>query len=277
MGFGDGAGQALHQRARGVLAIAAKRSGARSRLADLRQEGCLHACFPRTDEAALHAVLLNSSGGVADGDTLRTTLLAEAGASLVVATQAAERVYRARAGAAPARVDVAVRVAAGACVEYLPQETILFDACALERRLRVDVAPDGRYVGVETLIFGRAAAGEVVGTLRLRDRIDLYRDGKHVLHDAVVLQGDVAGLLQRRAIAAGARAVATMFYVAADAGGRLDAVRAALDGVTGGASCRDGALVARIVAADGVRARRAVVTCLAALRDDRPLPRVWSC
>jgi urease accessory protein len=243
----------------------------------LRQEGCLHACFPRTDDDALHAVLLNSSGGMADGDMLRTTLVAEAGASLVVATQAAERVYRARAGAAPARVDVAVRVAAGARVDYLPQETILFDACALERRLRVDVAPGGRYVGVETLIFGRAAAGEVVASLRLRDRIDLYCDGTHVLHDAVLLQGDVAALLQRRAIAAGARAVASVFYVAADAGARVDQVRAALGGVAGGASSRDGTLLARIVAADGAQARRAVVACLAAVRDDRALPRVWTC
>jgi urease accessory protein len=174
-------------------------------------------------------------------------------------------------------VDVTVRVAEGARLEYLPQETILFDASALEQRLRVDVAPGGRYVGVETLIFGRAASGEVVAALRLRDRIDLYCDGKHVLHDAVMLHGDVAGLLQRRAVAAGARAVASVFYAAADAGGRLGAVRAALDGLAGAASCRDGVMVARIVATDGGQARRAVVACLAALRDDRPLPRVWSC
>jgi urease accessory protein len=277
MGVVDGAGLALHQRARGVLAIAARRAGAVTRLADLRQEGCLHACFPHADDGALHAVLLNSSGGVADGDVLRTTLEAETGAWMVVATQAAERVYRARAGAPPARVDVAVRVAAGARVDYLPQETILFDACALERRLRVDVAPGGRYVGVEILIFGRAAAGEMVRTLRLRDRIDLYCDGRLALHDAVRLQGNVAALLQRRAVAGGARAVASVFYVAADAPGRVDAVRAALGGVTGGASCRDGVMVARLVAADGVQARRAVVACLAVLRDDRPLPRVWSC
>ena len=93
-----------HQRAQGMLSITVARSEDRTRLSDLRQQGGLRAGFPRADGAAVHAVLLNTSGGITDGDQLETVLQAGAGSMLVAATQAAERVYRAREGAAPARV-----------------------------------------------------------------------------------------------------------------------------------------------------------------------------
>ncbi len=270
---------ASHQRAIGTLHIEVRAVGGNTRLADLRQQGCLHACFPRVDSPSLQAILLNTSGGITDGDVLQTRLAAGAGASMVVATQAAERIYRARAGAAPACVNVNITVGPGARMEYLPQETILFDACALERRLTVDMAADSFYLGVETLVFGRAASGEVVRTLRLRDTMALRRNGRLVLHDCVRLNGDAAAVLSQAATAAGGGAVASILYAGADAAARVAPLREALvgEGRHNGASCRDGVLVCRIVARDGAGARRAVLAALDVLRDKKPLPRVWSC
>ncbi len=263
----------------GVLDIAVRIIDGNTRLADLRQQGCLHACFPRVEASALQATLLNTSGGITDGDVLQTRLAAGAGASMVVATQAAERIYRARAGAAPACVNVNITVGPGARTDYLPQETILFDACALERRLTVDMAADATYLGVETLIFGRAASGEVLRTIRLRDTIAVRRDGRLVLHDCVRLDGDAGATLSHAATAGGGGAVASILYAAPDASARLAALRDALagEGRRNGASCRDGVLVCRIVARDGAGARRAVLAALDVLRDKKPLPRVWSC
>jgi len=268
-----------HQRAQGMLSITVARGEDRTRLSDLRQQGCLRACFPRADGAAVHAVLLNTSGGITDGDRLETVLQAGAGSMLVAATQAAERVYRAREGAAPARVRVGVKVGAAGRVDYLPQETILFDGGAMERNLLIEMAADGVYVGAETLLLGRAASGEVLREMRLRDTVMLRREGRLVLHDSVRLERRVHGMLGGRATAGGAAAVASLIYAAADAGARLDAVRAVLDGqaVRFGASVRGGVMVARIVAADGQVARRAVVAALGVLRDGMALPPVWSC
>ncbi len=64
-------------------------------------------------------------------------------------------------------------MAAGAAAEWLAQETILFDGCALDRRLDVELAPDSWFLAVEMLVFGRAAMGEVVREARLRDVIAL--------------------------------------------------------------------------------------------------------
>ena len=92
-----------------------------------------------------------------------------------MAAQAAERFYRALTRDAPSRVRTTVTVAQGGALEWLPQETILFDRCALDRRLHVDLAADARFLAVETLVFGRAAMGERVRQGWLRDLIRVRR------------------------------------------------------------------------------------------------------
>ena len=165
----------------------------------------------------------------------------------------------------------------GAAAEWLPQETILFDGTRLNRGLDVDMPADGWFLGVESLVFGRAASGETLRRGSLRDTIRIRRAGRLLLHDAVRLAGDIAALLARPGVAAGAGAVATIVYVAPDADDRLPAVRAALDGSESGASAWDGMLLARLLAPDGAALRRIVTLALAALRGARNLPRVWRC
>jgi urease accessory protein len=180
-------------------------------------------------------------------------------------------------------VSATLEIGSGAAAEWLPQETILFDRCSLERRLVVDMAAGAWFLGIEMLVFGRLAMGERVVTARLRDLIQVRRGGTLLLHDAIRFDDDVDSALEQAAVAGGARAVATLVHVAADAEARLDAVRGAVDGAARlgaarlGASAWNGMLIARILAPDGAAARRAVTAALAVLRDRRPLPRVWLC
>lgn len=267
----------MHQRARGELRLDFKTRDGVSVLDRLRQDGCLKARFPRLEAGAwTGAVTLNSAGGVAGGDRLQTAIVAGADTAVTVASQAAERFYRALPGSIAA-VENTVAVRSGAALEWLPQETILFDGCALRRRLTVDVAADGWFLGVESLVFGRTAMGEVVRQAAIDDLIEIRRAGRLLLHDRIRLSGDVAAALARRAVGAGSCAVATLLLVAPETEARVEAVRAALAPFDAGASAWDGVLVARIVAKDGACLRAAVVAGLAALREGRPLPRVWLC
>jgi urease accessory protein len=263
------------QRARGELRVSVKRRDAASVLDGLRQAGCLKARFPRPIEAGwCDITMLNSSGGVAAGDRLDFAFSAGPGARATIAAQAAERFYRALPGGGPSVVRTSVQVAQGAALEWLPQETILFDHSALDRRLIVDVAPDARFLGCEMLVFGRAAMGETVTAAHLRDLIRVERAGMPLLHDAIRLDGAVDVLLARSATGDGARAVSTIVYVAPDAEGRLDAVRATGDFPV---SAWNGMLVARLIGPDAALVRRDVLAVLAVLRDGRPMPRVWLC
>jgi urease accessory protein len=266
------------QRATGECVVAVKRRGDASVLQRLRQAGCLKARFPRgLTPGWLDATTVNTSGGVASGDRLETLIEVGPGARATVSAQAAERFYRAVPGGAPARVRTTLRVGDDAAAEWLPQETILFDRCAVDRRLTIDVAPDAWFLGVEMLVFGRAAMGERVLTASLRDQIEVRRGGDLLLRDAIRLDGEVDRLLERRAIAGGAGAVATLLHVAPNAEAQLDAVRAVLPDVEAGASAWNGLLIARMLAVDSAGLRRSVLGVLAVLRGGRPLPRAWLC
>ena len=269
--------RSARQRATGALHVSVKLRGAATVLDRFRQEGCLKARLPRPERGAwTTAITLNSSGGVAQGDRLATMITAGAGTRLTVASQAAERFYRSPGGD-PAAVRTSLSVGPGAALEWLPQEAILFDRCALDRRLEIEMAADGWLLAAETLVFGRALMGETVHQAALRDTIRVRQGGRLRLHDAIRLEGRVQELLDRPAVAAGGRAIATVILAAAAAPAALDALRRALAPFEAGASAMDGLLVARIVARDGACARAAIVAGLAALRDGRPLPRVWSC
>ena len=89
------------------------------------------------------AVLLTTSGGVTDGDTLKMAIEIGPGATAVATTQAAEKIYRAAKGGGHCAIDVAVRVGEGASLDWLPQETIVFQGARLKRRTVADVEPGG--------------------------------------------------------------------------------------------------------------------------------------
>lgn len=268
---------APHQRAHGTLQLAFKRRGPDTVLDTLRQEGCLKARFPRADPPAWPgAVTLNTAGGIAGGDQLASTIAAGPGTRATVATQACERIYRALPGLV-AHVETRLHVAPAAALEWLPQETILFNGCALRRTLDIHLAPDAWFLGVESLVFGRAAMPEQLLHANLHDRITLRRENRLLLHDTVRLHGPAAALLARPAIGAGARAVATLLHAAPDAARHLDPLRTALAPFDAGATTHGGLLLARITAPSGAALRHAVLAGLNILRAGRTLPRVWMC
>ena len=268
------------QRSRGRLRVCIMRRGPESVLADLYQEGCLKARFPRTPPGApVSVVLLNSAGGVVPGDRLDQVLRLEAGTDASVVSAGAERFYRGLRGDAPAQVRTTITLGAGATLEWLPQESILFDATALDRTLAIDMEEDARLLAVEALLFGRAAMGEALHRIQLVDRLRIRRAGRLVWQDAVRLSGDAAALMQHPATGGGAAAVAGIVFTAPEATARLDALRKAMAGAgyDAGVTCRDGVLFARVVARDGAVLRERIAAALAVLRNEPDLPRNWCC
>jgi urease accessory protein len=117
--------------------------------------------------------------------------------------------------------------------------------------------------------------GEAVHDVALFDRWRLRRGGRLIHAEAVRLEGAAAAKLERRAVAAGGIAVATVLVVPADEGKAAN-VRASADRVRGevGVSAWNGLAVVRLCAADGAALRHDLVAVLTALRG-KPLPRLW--
>ena len=273
------ADQSRAQRALGSLLLQSKVqavSGA-SVLGDLRHSGCLKALFPRGPSDRLNAVLVNTSGGITGGDDLRIAGRVGTGSRLSLTSQAAERIYRA-SGTVPAQVNTRITVEAGARLDWLPQETILFDAARLDRRLRVDLSGDARCLVAETLVFGRTAMGEHVRQLQLSDRIEIWRDGAPLFIDRMRLAGDAVDRLSRRATAGGAVAMAAVICAcppdSLDARHNLERLRPGLPAEAGASLIRPGLLFLRLTASDSFTLRRTLLPLLADLNDG-PLPRTW--
>jgi urease accessory protein len=261
-------------RARGALRLSVRPAGGRSALATLHQAGSLKAVFPRPAGAALQAVLVNTAGGVTGGDSFTVAAEARPGSRLTLTTQAAERGYRAVAGQT-GRIRARLRVGAGAHLLWLPQETILFDGCAIDRALSADLDAGGRLTLVEPVLFGRAAMGETLRGAAFTDRIAVCRDGAPLFIDRTVLAGDIAGQLGRPAVAAGAGAMALIVHVAPDAPALLAGLRKRLPETAGASLIGDDLLVARLLATDGFVLRQSLVPALMALTGT-DLPRPWS-
>jgi len=262
-------------------------------IVSLRQQGCFKLLFPRVEvDAPLQAVTVNTSGGIAAGDRLESFISCAGGTHLVLTAQAAERCYRARPGEAPSHVAAEVRLEANARLEWLPQETILFEGARLHRRLVVEMDPDASFLGLESRVFGRALRGERVHSLDLSDRIIIRRGGRPVLVDGLELHGDAQAALSRPAIGKNAIASAMIVLVAPDAESFLHPVRRLLTemlasdtgidagvvdagAVDAGVSGWNGMLLVRLVSKDASRHRTLIAAVLSILRSGAPLPAVW--
>ena len=264
----------------GSLSVASR--DGRTRVRRLFQQGAAKIRMPVISEDPLEAILINTAGGMTGGDRLDWEFEIGPGAAAALTTQACEKAYRAESGVA--RIRTVARVAEGGHLAWLPQETILYDRSALERRLDVDLAPDATALIVESVIFGRRAMGEVVASARFRDVWRIRVGGRLVHADTVAFDGDVAARLSRAAVGGGAMAVATVLLIAPDAEQRLETVRSII-GPSGGASFwtlrgdageKNGKLLARLVANDGYDLRQRLVPLLGLLNGQAGLPKVWS-
>lgn len=259
-------------RAIGEVRLTAKDSSRGSQIDQLRQSGSLKLVFPRCDDT-LQAVLVNTAGGVTGGDRFEVTMHAQDNAQLSITTQAAERAYRATPGLT-GRISTRLSVAAGARLCWLPQETLLFEGCALDRSLRVDLAADARLLMVEPLVFGRLAMKETLRNIAFRDCIDIRRAGMPLYLDRLQLAGDATAHLARPMIAGGAGAMATLVYAGPDAEAYLDAVRRLLPPTGGASVIRAGLLAVRLLAPDSFELRLSLIPVLTLLSGD-DLPRPW--
>jgi urease accessory protein len=262
-----------HQRAEGAARISFKRSGEHTRLDRLYQSGAAKVRLPDVfGSEPRQAVLINTAGGLTGGDRMSAEITLGENCRAVVTTQACERIYRSIGGSA--EVATHLTVGEGARLDWLPQETILFDGGRLSRRLEAELAPNAELLLVEAVIFGRAAHGETVRSGFFADRWRIHRHGKLLFADDLRFDWADAELLGRPAVLAGATAMATILFETDDPSRHLETLRSII-GPTGGASSWNGKLLARMAADSGSALRRALIPALELLLDGAALPRIW--
>jgi urease accessory protein len=260
-------------RAKGAVRFRVRLQDGVTRRGDLHESGSLRVRFPSPEDEGLSAVFVNTAGGIAGGDRFDIAIEAGEGTRLTLTTAAAEKVYRAAGDAA--ELNIALKVAAGAHLAWLPQETILFDRARIARRIDIDLAEGASLLLCEIVVFGRAAMGEILRHGEFLDRWRVRRDGRLVFAENLRLDGDIGEKLSRPAIAKGGVAIGTALIAPGDEA-LVEHIREVQDSFGGevGISAWNGFAMARFCAQDAARLRADMMAVLGRA-SGRALPRLW--
>jgi urease accessory protein len=268
------------------LRLGFARDGERTVLRDNRHRGPLRvqkALYPE-GEAVCQAIVLHPPSGIAGGDHLAIGVDVAAGAHAQLTTPGAGKWYR--SSGADASQTLTLTAAEGATLEWLPQETIVFDGARARMDTRVALAADSRFIGWDILCLGRAAAGErfANGRFDLFCRVD--RNRQPIWHERGNFSGDDA-MLASPAGWAGHTVCGTLLCTFPElpqqAAALLEALRAIIpvDAAMHGISALPVILIARYLGDSSEAARLWFAELWKILRPaccGRPaiLPRIWN-
>ncbi|PSM50607.1 urease accessory protein [Chroococcidiopsis sp. CCALA 051] len=157
-----------------------------------------------------HTAILHTAGGIVGGDRLSINLQLQPRSQALVTTTAASKIYR--SNGLQARQIVEIQIDEGACLEWLPQETIVFNGANYRQDLRVELAPGGSWLGWEITRFGRSARGEKFLQGEWRSYTEVWQQGQPLWIDRQWLPGEEAVLNSPHGLA-GHSIVATLAWI----------------------------------------------------------------
>lgn len=245
----------------------------RRHLGPLRVQKHLYAEGP---EVCQH-IIVHPPGGIAGGDRLNISARVEADAWAQITSPGAAKWYRA-AGPAYQRLDL--KVAAGATLEWLPQETIVYSAAQAELTTAIELEGDARLFYWDVVALGRPASGERFDLGHFQAHLDIRRDGRLLWHERQRLSGN-DGLLDSPIGLDGHPVFATLLVSGEIDAELLERCRSLGHEVRGDLTQLPGLLVARCLANEALLARAWLIELWRLLRPallgrEAQPPRIWN-
>lgn len=222
-------------------------------------------------------IIVHPPGGIAGGDRLDIAAKVGANAWAQLTSPGAAKWYRAKG---PAYQRLELKVGAGATLEWLPQETIVYCGAQAELSTCIELEGDARLCYWDMVALGRPASGERFNTGHFQAHLDIRRDGQLLWHERQRIRGD-DGLLDSPIGLAGQPVFATLLISGEIDADLLERCRMIPSLVRGDLSQLPGLLVARCLASEALHARAWLIDLWRLLR---PVllgraavpPRIWS-
>jgi urease accessory protein len=145
------------------------------------------ALYPEGD-AVCHSIILHPPGGIAGGDRLALEARLGGGSAALLTTPGAGRWYKSLG--ARARLVQRFDIARGAVLEWLPQPAIVFDQARAEVETEVHLEQDALFMGWDMTCMGRTASGERFNSGELRQRTEIWQQGRRLWCEYARLAGD---------------------------------------------------------------------------------------
>lgn len=245
----------------------------RRHLGPLRVQKHLYAEGP---EVCQH-IIVHPPGGIAGGDRLDIRASVGSDAWAQITSPGAAKWYRA---AGPAYQQLNLHVAAGATLEWLPQETIVFSAAQAELSTAIDLEGDARLFYWDVVALGRPASGERFDLGHFQAHLDIRRDGRLLWHERQRIVGN-DGLLDSPIGLDGQPVFATLLVTGEIDAELLEKCRTLSHDVRGDLTQLPGLLVARCLASEALLARGWLIELWRLLRPallgrEAVPPRIWS-
>jgi urease accessory protein len=222
-------------------------------------------------------IIVHPPGGIAGGDRLDISASVGPDAWAQLTSPGAAKWYRA---AGPAFQQLDLRVAPGATLEWMPQETIVFSAAQAELTTRIELQGDAKLFYWDVVALGRPASGERFESGHFQAHLDVRRDGKLLWHERQrIIGGD--GLLDSPIGLDGKTVFGTLLLTGDIDSELLEACRSLPSAVHGDLTQLPGLLVARCLADEALHARAWMIELWKLLRPavlgrEAVAPRIWS-
>jgi urease accessory protein len=222
-------------------------------------------------------IIVHPPGGIAGGDRLQIRASVDRDAWAQLTSPGAAKWYRANG---PAYQTLELNVAAGATLEWLPQETIVFSAAQAELSTRIELQGDARLFYWDVVALGRPASDERFDLGHFQSYLDIRRDGQLLWHERQrIVGGD--GLLDSPIGLDGQPVFATLLATGEIDSQLLERCRSLPHAVRGDLTQLPGLLVARCLASEALLARAWLIDLWRLLRPallgrEALPPRIWN-
>jgi urease accessory protein len=153
-----------------------------------------------------HAIVVHPPGGIAGGDELSLNVRMAGGAAALLTTPGAAKWYR--SSGAWARQGAVFDVEGA--LEWLPQETIVFDGALAETAYDVNLGAAAGFIGWDIVCLGRTGSGERFTRGAFRSSIRIRREGRLLWLERGRIEGG-GRLLDSPAGLAGSPVFGTLF------------------------------------------------------------------
>ena len=183
------------------LALEYTRQGGRTALSGREHSGPLlvqKALYPEGN-AVCHSIIVHPPGGIAGGDALRLEVRLREDTAALLTTPGAGKWYRSMGP----KASLAQRfdIGRGAVLEWLPQPAIVFDAARAETKTEVRLHQEALYLGWDLTCIGRSASGERFNSGELRQRTEVWQQGRRLWSEYARLAGDDPMLASKAGLA----------------------------------------------------------------------------
>lgn len=134
--------------------------------------------------------VLHPPGGIVGGDTLDVRVRVQEKARALLTTPGATKFYR--SGGEEARQMQHLSVGPGASVEWLPQETIVFDEAVAATRTTVHLEHESRCALWEVTCLGRPAGARPFLRGSFKQKLEVFASGRPVILESSRCDGGAA-------------------------------------------------------------------------------------